>query len=571
MLLALTAPASAETAAAVEAGAAKPPVEDAPLLFQLEGLAAPLARALREAQALAEAEAAAATDGLGKARAYGRLGMFLQAQHLPWAAEQAYGRALAAADAPRWRYLRAVVREERGLLAEAIADYQRVTETAPDNIAAWYRLGAGRLLAGDGAGAETALDEALRRNPKLAIALVAKADVEMARRNWPAARQLLERAWALAPNTGLTAYKLALAHRAAGDGQGARRWLERRGGTNAKPKLDDPLLLEVAQLSLSARFFVKAGEWALERGELPAALAALENAVALAPEAADIRLTHARLLDMAGRTADALAAVRHVVAAHPDNAKAWYQLAWLLRRGAAAAEAEAAARRSLALGENLPARILAAAFAMRGGRFALAVRDYAVAQQTAPDNAYVHYWGGMAQLAAGDCDGHAGLRAALGLRASWGEAHLALARADALCGSAATALRRASGLRRARDDADTRLTLAFAELAVGERDAAAERAAADAAHPDAALLREALANGGLPPRPFTAESRWWLPPELRAAPNENTSAAATADVRAAPNENTSAATTADARAAPDEDTRSAAAADARAAPGADAR
>ena len=499
--------------------ASRKPSADPPIRFQLEGLAAPLADALREAQALAEAQAAAAADGPGRAQAWGRLGMFFQAQHLPWAAEQAYSRALTAADAPRWRYLRAIVREERGRLAEAIADYLRVTETAPDNTAAWYRLGAGRLLAGDGPGAEHALDEALRRNPKLAIALVAKADVEMARRDWRAARRLLERAWALAPNAGLIAYKLALAHRAAGDAESARRWLDRRGGANAKPQLDDPLLLEVAQLSLSARFFVKAGEWALERGELREALAALENAVALAPDAADIRLTHARLLEMAERPAEALRQVRHVIAAHPDNSKAWYRLAWLLRRGTApaeTAEAAAAVRRSLTLEESLPARTLAAAFAMRDGRHAVAARHYAVARQAAPDNAYVHYWHGMALLAAGDCGGRAGLRAALERRGSWGEAHLALARADALCGSAANALRRATGLLRAKDDPDTRLTLAFAELGAGERDAAARRAATDATHPDAALLRDALASGGLPQRPFAAASRWWLPSELRA-------------------------------------------------------
>ena len=444
--------------------------------------------------------------------------MFYHAQHLPWAAEQAYSRALVQAAVPRWRYLRAVVREERGQLVEAIVDYEAVTETMPDNVAAWYRLGAGRLLAGDTAGAERALDEALRLAPKLAIALVAKADVQSARRNWAAARKLLEQAWALEPNVGLVAYKLALAHRALGDVEASRRWLQRRGGANAKPQIDDPLLLEVAQLSLSPRFFVKAGEWALERGEVHQAVVALANAVALAPDAADIRLTYARLLALAERPAAALREVRQVLALSPEDARAWHQLAQLLRHAESASEiteAEQAVRRSLALEENLAARTLAAAFNMRRGRFASAAEDYAIAKQAAPENAYVHYWHGLARLATGDCGGRDALQDALRRQAGWGEAHLALARADALCGKPRQALRRARALLGAKEDADTRLTLAFAELAAGDTAAAQRRIAAHRDHPDAALLSEAMAAGRLPPRPFATGSASWVPPELR--------------------------------------------------------
>lgn len=495
-----------------------PEVAAGPVAVALDGLSAPVAAALREAHRVAERDAAAAADAPGRARAWGRLGMFYHAQHLPWAAEAAYTRAVAEDDGGRWRYLRAIVREERGQLAAAIADYAAVTRAAPDNVAAWYRLGAGLLVAGDHDGAEQALDAALRRDPKAAVALLAKADAQAARGNWGAARGLYERAWALQPDAGQVAYKLAMAARALGDAEGARRWLARRGGNNAKPKMDDPLLLEVAELSLSPRFFVKAGEWALERGDLDQAIAALETALTLAADAVDIRLTYARLLVMAGRPAAALAQVRNTVETAPDAPRAWYQLAWLLRFATApaeAAEAEAAVRRSLALEGDLAARTLAAALAMRRGDFGQAMDDYAAARDAAPDSAYFHYWLGLARLASGDCAGRAALREALRLRAAWGEAHIALARADALCGSAKAALRRARGLLAVKDDVDTRLTLAFAELASGTDAAAAARVAAHGDHPDATMLRDAQRRGSLPERPFAAGSPWWLPPELR--------------------------------------------------------
>lgn len=507
------------TALAAVASNAQQAAEE-PLVINLEGLSAPLADALRDARATAERDAAAAPNDAARAAAWGNLGMFYQAQHLPWAAEQAYDRALAAADDARWRYLRAVVLEERGETEKAIADYQHVTEQSPNNTAAWYRLGAGRLLEGDHAGAEAALDAALRLAPDYAVALAAKADVAAARQDWKQAVGLLEKAWALAPGAGQLAYKLALANRALGNLEAARGWLQRRGDANAAPKMDDPLLLEVAQLSLSARFFVKAGEWALERGDLPAAVEALRNAVALAPDAADIRLTYARLLEQDGKPAAAEREVRRLLDADAQSAKAWYQLAWLLRHAQPPEEAQAAAERSLTLADATPARVLAAAFAMRAGRFAAAATHYAKAKAADPGNAYFHYWHGLAQAAQGDCAGREALARALALRPNWGEAHIALARVDAVCGRAAAALRRARGLLRVKDDVDTRLTLAFAELAAGDSETAARRIAEAGSHPDATLLDTASAKGEMPSRPFAAGSRWWLPSELRRAPRK---------------------------------------------------
>ena len=101
------------------------------------------------------------------------------------------------------------------------------------------------------------------------------------------------------------------------------------------------------------------------------------------------------------------------------------------------------------------------------------------------------------------------------MRNDWGEAHIALARADALCGFAEAARSRAATLRGVQDSPETRITSAFAEAAGGRLDEARRLATTALPHPDAKLLLDALAAGGLPAKPFAPQSPWWLPPELR--------------------------------------------------------
>ena len=503
--------------AATLAVAAPAESSDAPFALRLEGLSTAVADALRQARADAERQLATLTTPAARADVWGRLGMFYQAQHLSAAAEHAYGLALAEADEPRWRYLRAIVLEERGDTERAVADYRRVVAADTDNVPALYRLGASLLLKGDYAAASEALAAAEAKAPNAAIVLVARADVAAANGRLRNALALLERAWALQPDAGQIAYKLAMLHRRLGDTEAASAWLARRGSDNAAPEIDDPLLLQVAQLSRSARFFVKAGQWALERGDEEGAIEALRTARELAPQDADIALTYSHVLALGGRREPALDEVRRVLAANEQSARGWYLLAWLLRDAdpAERREAHAAAQRSLALADDKRTRALAAALDMRAGRFAAAEAAYQALSIAEPDNADYRYWLAIAQLGKGDCAARAGLADALELRPSWGEAHLALARVEAICGAAEAARRRALALFKARDDVDTRLTLAIAEFAAGNVARANVLARAELPHADAALVLNAIASDVPLRRPFAEDSRWWLPAEVR--------------------------------------------------------
>ena len=506
--------------AALAAGAAAEPAPPR----QLDDLPAALARTLRDAHAAAERQAGEPAEAAARAHAWGSLGMLYHAHRLRHLAEEAYHRALAAVDHPRWRYLRAVVRSERGEIARGVADFRRVVDAQPGNMAAWYRLGVGLFLTGDLAAADAALGRARQLAPESALVLAALADVAAARGDAGAALELLERAWKLEPEAGQLAYKLAMAHRARGDVEAARRWLDRRPDNSLAPKIDDPLLLEVARMSRSARFHENAANWALARDDRHGALKALQRAVALAPEDVRLGLRLASVLASVGEAEAAIEAVRRLLAVDADSAPGWYLLAWLLRTAAAPEDRQAAlsaVQRALALRDDAQARRLAAALLMRTGHFAEAAAHYAVLAQRQPSQAAFHYWLGLARLGAGDCRARQPLAQALQLREGWGEAHLVLARADALCGHAEAAERRAQALHRARDDADTRLTRAFAALASGRASEAERLAAAELPHPDAALLLAAInapADQGapaLPEQPFAPESEWWLPGEVR--------------------------------------------------------
>jgi Flp pilus assembly protein TadD len=151
---------------------------------------------------------------------------------------------------------------------------------------------------------------------------------------------------------------------------------------------------------------------------------------------------------------------------------------------------------------------------MRSGQFDRAVADFAELVEQQADQSYYHYWLAMALIRTGDCSARSSMARAIQLNPSWGEAHLALARIDAVCGWSEAASRRAVSLLQVRDDADTRLTLAFAELAKGDTDKARQLAEQELPHADADMLLDNI-EGKSMALPFAAGSVWWHPAEVR--------------------------------------------------------
>ncbi|MXY54070.1 MAG: tetratricopeptide repeat protein [Gammaproteobacteria bacterium] len=433
-----------------------------------------------------EREGLASGDATVRAAANGRLAMFHHAQQLLVEAEQLYGEAIAdarlaaggeaaeIAGAFRWHYLRGVVRRDRGLLDGAAEDFRAALEIEPEHALTHYRLGTLLVDRGDAERAATHLRRALAADGASAAALEALADAAIAAQEWSEALSLLERAWQTEPASRL-AYKLAIVERRLGNDESAERWLGRRG--RAAPTVHDPLLLEVAALSLNPRFYVEAATNAEARGDVGAAIEAYTQATSLAPNDASVGLALARALVRHGRPAAALEESRRILSL-----------------------------------DGTPARALHASLAMQQGAHAEAERSYAELAGAEPEQASHLYWLAMSRLAQGACaEARAPLARALRLAPASGEAHLVAARTEALCGDADVALVRARALLKVRDDADTRMTLAFA-LRAAQPLEAMRIAKSHGDHEDARLILDAVTSGRAPERPFAAGSAWWQPP-----------------------------------------------------------
>ena len=241
--------------------------------------------------------------------------------------------------------------------------------------------------------------------------------------------------------------------------------------------MHDPLLLEVAALSLNPRFYMEAAANAEARGEAEAAIEAYTRATSLAPHDASVGLALARALARHGRHAAALEQSRRILSL-----------------------------------DGTRARALHAGLAMQQGEHAEAERSFAELAAAEPEQASHLYWLAMSRLAQGACaKARAPLARALRLAPASGEAHLVAARTEALCGDADVALVRARALLEVRDDADTRMTLAFALRATAPLEAM-RIATSHSGHEDARLILDAVASGRAPERPFAAGSAWWQPP-----------------------------------------------------------
>ena len=465
----------------------------------------------------------AAATPTERAMIWGSEGMLLHAQRRLSEAQDAYRQAIEEQESARWRYLHGVVLAESGALAASVTDFRRAVALAPEEMPAWYRLGTALVQVGDASAARAALEQARSLAPESALVLAALADVSILESEPEAALALLSAAFRLEPEAGQLAYKLASVQRRLGNVAEAQAWLERDPGNRLAPTIDDPILLEVASLSRTPRFYRMAADWALARGDVEAAIEALQSAVSLAPS--DVAL-HERLAATLAEHAPgkAMADVERLLKLAPDSATGWRLLAWVLRLAPNAnARAAEAAARSLELADVPGTRALAGALAMRDGRFAAAQSHYRHLTDAQPTEPRHHYWLGMSRLATGDCQGIAALEQALRLRGDWGEAHLALARAEAGCNQArnretlSRATARATTLLRARDDPDTRLTLAFVLLAAGDVAAATDLARRQSPHPDATMLLEAIDQDTVPETPFAPGSSWWIPPEVRLA------------------------------------------------------
>ena len=458
------------------------------------------------------------TDSVARAEQLGHLASILHAQQLLNAAEKVYTAALNEQEGYALRYLLAVIILQRGDLELAASHLNQVVLTNHEYVPAWYRLGTIRLMEGNPQEAQTAFQNANQIYGNSAAILTGLSDVHAAIGEWREAIEYLDKAWVYEPGNGQIAYKLATAHRQLGNEEDASRWTALANPNARPPSLEDPLLVEIAGMSRNARFFAQAADWAFERKDLPAAEQALEQATQLAPTNLEYSTKYAALLDMSGRKELAVAEIKRFLAVQTDSAAGWYHLARLLREtqdGEAYLQGLVAAERAAALDQsNDVYLVLAAAMSLQGELYSNAQEYYMRLVERSPGNPYYYYWFGLSRLAENHCDGREGLKRAIALKRDWGEAHVALARADAFCGELASASQRLAALSKAAADPDIQSAQAFVALLSGNNEQATQLAEVLIPDPDAQLVVDSIASGDRPTRIFADGSSWWIPPEF---------------------------------------------------------
>jgi tetratricopeptide (TPR) repeat protein len=281
----------------------------------------------------------------------GALGRVLQAWEQWDAAHQAYARAQALA--PRtfdWHYLDGVVLQRLAQPAAAAVRLEAAVAITPDNLAARVKLAEAVLDAGR-------LDDAQRLFAALTdpdgapAAAFGLGRIAAAQGKHAAAVEQFQRAIALFPEFGAAHYALAMSYRALGRREEAQAALEQHGRFGARwPAVADPVLAAVNALREDPRAVLQRGIKLADAGDVDAAIAAHEAALALDPTLAQ---AHANLIGLYGRQrsfAKAEAHYRAVVALGVNVADAHYDYGVLL--GLQERWDEAAGAYRLALGMN---------------------------------------------------------------------------------------------------------------------------------------------------------------------------------------------------------------------------
>lgn len=264
------------------------------------------------ARDLAAQRIRAVEEDAGDPWANGDLGTILHAHEQLARAAVLYERAETLSSGEfRWSYLRGVALQETGRHGEAAASFRRALAKRAYAPAA-VRLGESLVADGNPKDGEVALRTAVQLDGgAAAIYALGSALMDLGKTN--EAILELERALSLAPSSGAVRYALAMAQRAAGNEQAAKRQLEMlTPGGNLKPPLEDPVFARVEALAADEHYFLNTGKSLEAAGRLEEAIRSYEQALELAPRLAS---AHVNLVGAFGRLGDSERARAHYDAA----------------------------------------------------------------------------------------------------------------------------------------------------------------------------------------------------------------------------------------------------------------
>lgn len=245
--------------------------------------------------------------------ANGDLAMLLHAHERLPAARDLYRRAAALSGGEfRWTYLLGIAQHQSGQHAQAASSFRMALDIRPYG-PAWIRLGEALSAGGQLEAAGDALRAASNIDGNAAYVSYALAKVLLERGETAEAIELLERAVALAPDSGAVRRSLGLAYRSTGEQELAQRSLAQIGAAaDQQPMLEDALYESVVGLAVDALHFLNRGRSLDSAGQTAEAIDAYQKAIELDPSMAQ---AHANLVGSFGRTGEIDRAEEHYATA----------------------------------------------------------------------------------------------------------------------------------------------------------------------------------------------------------------------------------------------------------------
>lgn len=221
------------------------------------------------------------------AERYGELGHLYHAYELWPSAQAAYenARRLEPAE-PSWTWSLAVAAFKQGRSADAKRLFGAALELAPEQPVAWLYLAEIALQEGDAARAADLAVAALDKLPASPAALFAFGRAAILAEHPKDAIPPLELALEQVPEANRLHYLLAMAKRATGDLEGAKKHLELAGPVGVR--IPDPLEALLAGHRRGERVATIEGDLAMGAGRYSEAVAAYERATAAAPKNAEL-------------------------------------------------------------------------------------------------------------------------------------------------------------------------------------------------------------------------------------------------------------------------------------------
>jgi len=347
--------------------------------------------AVREPIARAYAEALARPDDAARC---GSLGMVLYAHEQYELAEASFERAHALdAGEGRWAYYLGRTEVYLARYDRASASLREALRRRPGYLPARVMLAQSLLEAGRQDESQALYEELVETSPETAEVHYGLGRIHAARGELDLAVEHLRRACALFPSFGAAHFALARAYRNRGEKEKAREHLALyQNDKLGWPTLADPLLHDIVSLRTSATDQLRRGIELAEKGELPEAAAAHEEALGVDPTLVQAHVNLIRLYGQLGQPGKAEEHYRSAIALDPNLAETHYNFGVLLTEEGRSAEAAAAFRKAIDLKPTYAEAQNNYAYSlMTSGDLEGAKRHYAAAIESRPDFRAAHF------------------------------------------------------------------------------------------------------------------------------------------------------------------------------------